>query len=72
VSSDRSGGPERSLGKAGWSAAILGPLAVSAVMLVFRSEFFPVNAALLLVLPVLAAAIVGGRRGGWSQRSPPP
>ena len=56
---------ERSLGTIGWSTAIVGPLAVSAVLLLFRSELFPVNAALVLVLPVLGAAVAGGRRGGF-------
>jgi Domain of unknown function (DUF4118) len=44
--------------------ALLGPLAVSGVLVAFRGELFSTNAALVLVLPVLAAAIVGGRRGG--------
>jgi hypothetical protein len=55
---------DRRLGVLGWAAAIMGPLALSGVVLLFRSELFALNAALLLVVPVLGAAIVGGRRGG--------
>jgi K+-sensing histidine kinase KdpD len=56
---------DRSLGTIGWSTAVVGPLAVSAGLLLFRSELFAVNAALVLVLPVLGAAVAGGRRGGF-------
>jgi hypothetical protein len=52
------------VGIAGWTAAVVGPLAVSGVMVAFRGQLFPTNAALVLVLPVLAAAILGGRVGG--------
>ena len=52
------------IGIPGWIAAVLGPLAVSGVIVVFRGELFATNAALVLVLPVLAAAILGGRVGG--------
>jgi hypothetical protein len=55
---------EHELGPAGWIAAIAGPLALSGVMVAFRGEHFTTNAALILVLPVLAAAILGGRSGG--------
>ncbi len=48
----------------GWIAVVLGPLAVSAILVLFRGESLASNADLLLVLPVLAAAIVGGRLGG--------
>ena len=41
-----------------------GRVAVSGIMVAFRGELFPTNAALVLVLPVLAAAILGGRVGG--------
>jgi Domain of unknown function (DUF4118) len=44
--------------------ALLGPLALSGLLVAFRGDVFPTNAALVLVLPVLAAAIVGGRWGG--------
>jgi hypothetical protein len=44
--------------------ALLAPLAVSGALLLFREQLFTPNAALILVLPVLAAAIVGGRAGG--------
>jgi Domain of unknown function (DUF4118) len=44
--------------------AVLGPLAVSGILVAFRDEFFSTSAAVVLVLPVLGAAIVGGRRGG--------
>jgi Domain of unknown function (DUF4118) len=46
------------------AVAILAPLAVSGVLLVFRDHLFTPNAALVLVLAVLAAALVGGRWGG--------
>jgi hypothetical protein len=52
------------IGIVGWIAALLGPVAVSGIMVGFRGELFPTNAALVLVLPVLAAAILGGRLGG--------
>jgi hypothetical protein len=48
----------------GWTTAVLGPIALSAILVAFRGRAFPTNAALVLVVPVLAAAIVGGRRGG--------
>ena len=48
----------------GWFAALVGPLAVSGITVAFRGQLFPTNAALVLVLPVLAAAILGGRVGG--------
>ena len=48
----------------GWIAVVLGPLGVSAILVLFRGELLAANADLLLVLPVLAAAIVGGRLGG--------
>jgi hypothetical protein len=47
-----------------WATALLGPLAVSALLLLFRDRFFGTNAAVVLVLPVLLAALIGGRRGG--------
>src|SRR5262249_50297541 len=47
-----------------WLAAVGGPLAVSGLLLIVRDDVFATNAALVLVLPVLAAAIVGGRWGG--------
>lgn len=47
-----------------WLVAVLGPIAVSIVLVAVRSEFFPPNAALVLVLTVVSAAIVGGRIGG--------
>jgi hypothetical protein len=56
--------PERGFGPAVAAVAILAPLAVSGVLLVFRDHLFTPNAALVLVLAVLAAAIVGGRWGG--------
>jgi Domain of unknown function (DUF4118) len=55
---------DREIGAAGLAAAVLGPLAVSGVLVAFRGELFPTNAALVLVLAVLGAAIVGGRLGG--------
>jgi hypothetical protein len=64
VSSDELelGGSE--VGTAGWIAAVVGPMALSGTMVAFRGQLFPTNAALVLVLPVLAAAILGGRLGG--------
>jgi hypothetical protein len=56
--------PDHAVGALGWTAAVLGPLAVSAVLVAFRDDLFATNAAIVLVLPVLAAAIIGGRRGG--------
>lgn len=58
------GPPAHEIGNVGWATAVLGPIAVSALLLAFRAELFATNAAVVLVLPVLAAAIVGGRRGG--------
>src|SRR6476660_1033219 len=52
------------VGIPGRGVAILGPVAVSGVMVAFRGQLFNTNAALVLVLPVLAAAILGGRVGG--------
>jgi Domain of unknown function (DUF4118) len=52
------------VGLLGWITATLGPLAVSGILVAFRGDLFTTNAALILVLPVLAAAIVGGRWGG--------
>jgi hypothetical protein len=46
------------------TTAVLAPLAVSGILVAFRGELFSTNAALVLVLSVLAAAIVGGRWGG--------
>lgn len=55
---------QRGLGPAVLAVAILAPLAVSGVLLVFRDQLFTPNAALVLVLAVLAAAVIGGRCGG--------
>jgi len=52
------------IGILGWIAALFGPVAVSGIVVGFRGDLFPTNAALVLVLPVLAAAILGGRLGG--------
>jgi hypothetical protein len=52
------------IGVIGWATAVLGPLAISALLVGFRDDLFATNAALVLVLAVLAAALVGGRRGG--------
>jgi hypothetical protein len=56
--------PANAVGVAGWATALLGPVAVSAVLLAFRDDLFATNAAVVLVLPVLVAALLGGRRGG--------
>ena len=55
---------DHGIGIRGWLTAIVGPLAVSGVLVAFRGTVFSTNAALVLVLPVLAAAIAGGRVGG--------
>jgi Domain of unknown function (DUF4118) len=55
---------DHDVGLLGWITATLGPLAVSGILVAFRGDLFTTNAALILVLPVLAAAIVGGRWGG--------
>jgi hypothetical protein len=47
-----------------WAIALGCPIAVSGVLLAFRGDVPTANAALVLVLPVLVAAIVGGRTGG--------
>lgn len=47
-----------------WVLAALGPVAVSGVLVAFRGDIRPSNAALVLVLAVLVAAIVAGRAGG--------
>jgi hypothetical protein len=56
--------PEHSVGGLGWLIATLGPLALSGILVIFRGELFATNAALVLVLAVLAGAITGGRLGG--------
>ena len=65
--SAESGGltPERRVGVAGWVVAVGGPLALSGIMVAFRGEIRTTDAALVLVLAVLAAALLGGRRGGF-------
>jgi hypothetical protein len=55
--------PER-LGWAGGAIAVAGPPFVAAVLIPLRGEMRSANVALVLVLVVLVAAIVGGRRGG--------
>jgi hypothetical protein len=57
--------PEHRVGVLGWVVAIGGPVALSGVMVAFRGDFRTVNAALVLVLAILGAAILGGRRGGF-------
>ena len=48
-----------------WVLAAIGPLAVSGVLVQFRDQFAPPNAALVLVLVVLATAMIGCRVGPW-------
>lgn len=57
-------GSPRRVTAVAWAVAVLGPLVLSGILVAFRGELFTTNAALVLVLPVLAAAIVGGRWGG--------
>jgi hypothetical protein len=47
-----------------WILALCGPLAVSGVLVGFRDDFAPPNAALVLVLVVLGTAMLGGRGPG--------
>jgi hypothetical protein len=47
-----------------WIFAAVGPVAVSGILVGFREEFAAPNAALILVLVVLAAARFGGRGPG--------
>ena len=46
------------------AAAVAGPLAVAAVLLPFRSSWSNTNAALLLVVAVVAVAAIGNRGAG--------
>jgi hypothetical protein len=48
----------------GLVVAALGPVAVGAILVPFRRDFDNANLALILVLVVVFAAIVGGRRAG--------
>jgi hypothetical protein len=52
------------LGFAGLAAAVLSPLTVAAALLPFRNQIQASNVALVLVLAVLVAAVIGGRPGG--------
>lgn len=56
--------PDPPGGALGWFVAVVGPLAISGILVLVRDELYPTNAALVLVLPVLAAAILCGRWGG--------
>ena len=56
--------PTRRVRALGWVVAVLGPLVISGILVLVRDELYPTNAALVLVLPVLAAAILCGRQGG--------
>jgi uncharacterized protein DUF4118 len=47
-----------------WVVAVVRPLAVSGILVGFRGDFAATNAALILVLVVLAAAMFGGRGPG--------
>jgi hypothetical protein len=61
----RTGGtPERQIGPWAWALALLGPIAVSGILVGLRDQIRPSNVALVLVLVVLASAILGGRSGG--------
>ena len=64
MASQPSAAPELRLGPAGWVIAVTGPLAVSGIMVAIRGDIRASNAALVLVLAVLGAALVGGRWGG--------
>ena len=56
--------PEERLTLSALVVAIAGPIAVAVAMLPFRAELRTSNVALILVLAVLVAAIMGGRVGG--------
>jgi hypothetical protein len=47
-----------------WVLAVVGPLAVSGILVAFRGDFAAPDAALVLVLVVLASAMFGGRGPG--------
>ena len=49
---------------ASWVPPAVGPLAVSGILVQFRGHFAPPDAALVLVLVVLATAMLGGRGPG--------
>jgi hypothetical protein len=49
---------------AGWSIAIVGPIAVAALLVPLRDELVSTNLALILVVVVVLAAIAGGRGPG--------
>jgi hypothetical protein len=48
----------------GWTLAVLGPIAVGAVLVPLRDELVSTNLALILVVVVVLAAIAGGRGPG--------
>jgi hypothetical protein len=56
--------PATRLGPLGVAVAVLGPVAVSGLLVVVRGEILTTNAALVLVVAVVVAAAVGGRWGG--------
>ena len=47
-----------------WALAVVGPLAISGILVGFRGDFAAPDAALVLVLVVLATAMLGGRGPG--------
>jgi Domain of unknown function (DUF4118) len=49
---------------AGYVLAVFGPIAVAALLVPLRDELVSTNLALILVLAVVAAAVVGGRGPG--------
>jgi hypothetical protein len=52
------------LGLVGFTVAVFGPIAVASALLPFRDDIQASNVALVLVLSVLVAAVVGDRAGG--------
>ncbi len=56
--------PHEPLGWIGASVAVLGPPLVAALLIPLRGDVRDANVALVLVLVVLVAAMLGGRRGG--------
>ena len=58
------GDPATRLSPAALAFAVLGPIAVSGLLVLVRGEILTTNAALVLVVAVVVAAVLGGRWGG--------
>jgi len=55
---------ERQASVGGWALAVLGPIAVAALLVPLRDELVSTNLALILVVVVVLAAVAGGRAPG--------